>query len=134
VYVSNFSQTNPTEFLKGIFEMDPVAAVMIANHWGSESDIVSHLQYTAAHDLVKNQDVVPICRLCEWALLDAEDHEFCDHMLAGGDDVDDDDVYDENYDDDEPVSSQEIYHRARAHFGNDELAREAASQYPGDFM
>ncbi len=35
---------------------------------------------------------------------------------------------------DDYVSTQEIARRARAHFGDTELAREAAEMYPGDFM
>jgi len=36
--------------------------------------------------------------------------------------------------DEDYVSSQEVYNRAYAVLGNHELAREAASQYPGDFI
>lgn len=47
-----------------------------------------------------------------------------------------DDVYDDYPDDEEDdfVSTTEVYGRAFAHFGNHELAREATEMYPGDFI
>ncbi len=42
--------------------------------------------------------------------------------------------YDDFDEEDDYLSTTEVYNRARRHFGNDELAREAASLYPGDFM
>lgn len=43
---------------------------------------------------------------------------------------------DDPYEDDEDdyVSTSVVYARAYAHFGNAEMAREAAEMYPGDFI
>lgn len=45
---------------------------------------------------------------------------------------DQDDGYDDEGDD--YVSTDTVYARAYDHFGNSEMAREAASMYPGDFI
>lgn len=37
-------------------------------------------------------------------------------------------------DDDDNITTTEVYNRAYTHFGNHELAREAAELYPGDFI
>ncbi len=38
------------------------------------------------------------------------------------------------FDEEDNVSTNEVYTRAYAHFGNHELAREATELYPGDFI
>lgn len=64
-------------------------------------------------------------------LTDPADHEYAEQI--------EDELYDDGYDDEDPddddfVPTSEIYDRAYRHFGNDEMAREAATMYPGDFM
>lgn len=130
----NYSQTEPWKFLNAIREMDPEAAIMIANHWGTWPPGISPEQYIAAYNLVTNQAVVPTCRYCEWAVFEGDPHLECQRQLNVLHDEDDDipdwdDIYEEG-----DVSTQEVYNRAHTHFGNSELAREATEMYPGDFI
>lgn len=130
--MTHFSQTQPWKFLNTIREMDPVAAIMIANHWGTWPLGISPEQYMAAYNLVTNQSIVPTCCYCEWAVFDGDPHLECQKQLDEEHDeylawLDDDDENDH-------ISSREVYHRAYNHCGNDELAREAATLYPSDFI
>jgi hypothetical protein len=59
-----------------------------------------------------------------------------EELEATMDDYNDDyDESDDDFDDeDDYVSTTEVYNRAYSHFGNAEMAREAAEMYPGDFI
>lgn len=124
-----FSSNNPLQFLEEIYEIDPMAAVRIANKWGDPE--ATQAQYEAAWTIVQKQQVLPLCVDCKWPVVSDDPHLVCEDYLHGNDCVYVDDFDDE---DEDYVSSSEVYHRAYAHFGNDEMAREAASMYPGDFI
>lgn len=115
----------PQAFLDTLFEIDQISAVRVASKWGGGENVTPE-QYQAACSIIGRQTVFPTCPDCEWPIVD-EEHMRCDYFIDEEDTRTDDDV-------DEGISPTEVYHRAYRHFGNHEMAREAAEQYPGDFM
>lgn len=135
---------HPQDFINQLFELDEIAAVRIANIWGADSTNMN--QYRAACSVVERQTVFPTCEHCEWPVVNIDEHANCEQDIAEAmgsmfdcDNCEDagcarcDPRFDDDVDD--SVSPGEVYQRALRHFGgNTELASEAASLYPGDFM
>jgi hypothetical protein len=88
-------------------------------------------RYNAACDVALGlQTVFPCCEFCHWPLIPGgEPHTDCDQQLADAEDVE---WFEGELDDDPSIGT--VRARARSVFGNTELAREAAAQYPGDFI
>lgn len=137
---------DPKQFLVQAHGLDPLAAVRLALKWCGLTSTTPD-EYQAAWHIMTIQTVVPRCDYCDWAILNDERHEYCEQMMGNSKDTSEDeqdDAYADQLNDDDFVDScsdgedvpmfQEVYGHARAHFGNDELAHEAASQYPGDFI
>ncbi len=86
---TNLSTINLHQFLDEIYEIDPLAAVRIANKWGNPSEVGDE-RYEAAWNIVSRQTVVPNCPRCYWPVLDDDLHTKCDAELSEMDNMGDD--------------------------------------------
>lgn len=131
----NIREANPHAFLAEINEIDQLAAVRIACVWGGYGS--TPLQYDAAWELMKIQTVAPMCVYCKWAVFDdQEPHTDCANAMycMYGTAAFSAQTYHSDESEENP-SISEVYSRALQTFGgNTDLAREATSMYPGDFI
>jgi hypothetical protein len=95
----------PYEYLTELFETDEIAAVRIANRWGSNGNPDALDQYLAAWQIALHQTVFPVCILCRWPVVDDEHHASCEEQLRFSDDASYHDVMNQP---DEAAFPQEI--------------------------
>lgn len=133
-FISDLPKTNPDGFLRLIYRIDPIAAIRVASQWVGANATLQ--QGHAAWALMCRQTIVPRCEYCQWAMFDGDVHASCEEVLnrAWEECYASYGIDEELEADDDRVDYKTVYSRAYAHFGNDELAREAASLCPGDFM
>lgn len=87
----SFAGTNPEKFLEEIYQIDPIAAIRVADkltdmYLEGQSDDTLLAMYNAAQDIMCRQTVFRRCELCGWAILDKNSHMHCaDHR---DDDID----------------------------------------------
>lgn len=88
-------------------------------------------QMLLVRDELISRGVLHRCSNCHGVALSTRPFKSCFQCDPRMAEEEYDDIED---DDDEYISTTEVYNRAYAHFGNHELAREASEMYPGDFI
>lgn len=110
------------ETVLGIVENADVSDEVAAGSFTLQGKNSMTAQFWVVIETLNGLILDDVCEACE-VTLDEDEFEICSKCEK--------DEEDEEYG---SITSNDVYRRAFRHFGNAELAREAAQLYPGDFI
>lgn len=73
------SESDPRAFLEQINQINPLAAVLVANTWGGTK--CTPQQLNAAWEFIQTQTAAPLCISCGWAIANNDPHTYCEELI-----------------------------------------------------